>query len=124
LLLTAAPVITFLLIEPTAEPATLRGGNIAVSGTAPAIIASEGAQSSRVGGSATLFVFRSTEFLEQAIPWLVATWVIGVALCSLRLTQGCWRLNALKTKGIEPLDSGWIEMLNDLKCRLNISRSV
>jgi beta-lactamase regulating signal transducer with metallopeptidase domain len=123
-LLTAAPVITFLLIEPTAEPATWRGGNIAVSGTAPAIIASEGAQSSRVGGSATLFVFRSTEFLEQAIPWLVATWVIGVALCSLRLTQGCWRLNALKTKGIEPLDSGWIEMLNDLKRRLNISRPV
>jgi beta-lactamase regulating signal transducer with metallopeptidase domain len=123
-LLTAAPVITFLLIKPTAEPATWRGGDIAVSGTTPAIIASEAAPSSRVGSSATQFVFQSTEFMEQAIPWLVAGWVIGVALCSIRLTQGCWRLNALKTNGIEPLDSGWIEMLNDLKCRLNISRPV
>jgi beta-lactamase regulating signal transducer with metallopeptidase domain len=117
-------VITFLLIEPTAQPVPGRGGNIAISGTARAIIASEAAPSSIVGSSATMLIFRSTEFLEQAIPWLVAAWVIGVALCSIRLTQGCWRLNALKKNGIEPLDSGWNEMLNDLKWRLNISRPV
>jgi len=69
-------------------------------------------------------VRQALESLERSIPLLVACWSIGVLMFSLRLLRGCWQLKRLRRTETEPLDSALMEILNDLRCRLNISRPV
>src|SRR5258706_5681081 len=64
------------------------------------------------------------EFCARLAPLLAAGWMAGVAFFSIRLTRSWWWVRALRTKSNEPVDATWIETLNDLRCRLEISRPV
>jgi beta-lactamase regulating signal transducer with metallopeptidase domain/uncharacterized protein involved in exopolysaccharide biosynthesis len=76
------------------------------------------------GGNAPASMQRLLENIERSIPLLVACWSIGVFIFSWRLLQGCRQLKRLRRVQTEPLDSVWMETLDDLRCRLNISRPV
>ena len=68
--------------------------------------------------------FRS--FLNEKFPSLfpaaVALWLFGVMLFSLRLAGGIWKLNQMKTIGIQPLNEEWKERFNALCKFLNIKK--
>jgi bla regulator protein BlaR1 len=63
-------------------------------------------------------------FFDPVVPWLVVTWVGGVTLLSLRWLQGYWWVRHLRTVQTMPLDAAWLELLEDLKIRFKVSRSV
>jgi beta-lactamase regulating signal transducer with metallopeptidase domain/uncharacterized protein involved in exopolysaccharide biosynthesis len=62
--------------------------------------------------------------IEALAPWLVGFWTAGVLISLFRLTQGYWQLEILRRQANGSLDQAWFETLQDLKCRLNISRPV
>jgi len=62
--------------------------------------------------------------IEALAPWLVAFWSAGVLISLFRLAQGYWRVEILRKRANGSLDQAWFETLQDLKCRLNISRPV
>ncbi|SPE55684.1 membrane hypothetical protein [Verrucomicrobia bacterium] len=121
-LLVAAPVAGFLTgwlpapaIASSLAPAPAAGGvpfHWMEAGTASA------------GGAVEVFASRSAAFLARLAPVLAGLWLFGVLLCSCRLTRSFWRVRTIRTRAKESVDAGWLEVLNDLRCRLGISRPV
>lgn len=62
--------------------------------------------------------------LQPHLPWLVAAWMFGVALFSLRLAGGWWMTRRLFSRGVVPLRSDWQSKLDVLATKLNITTSV
>jgi uncharacterized protein involved in exopolysaccharide biosynthesis/beta-lactamase regulating signal transducer with metallopeptidase domain len=67
---------------------------------------------------------RGAAFLAWLAPVLANVWVLGVAFFSVRLTRSCWCVEQLRNRDHEPVDVGWMETLDDLRCRLGVSRPV
>jgi len=65
-----------------------------------------------------------SHYLDPILPWLVIAWIAGVLVLSCRWFQGCWWVRRLRTVEITPLDDAWLEILQDLKVRFNVSRPV
>jgi hypothetical protein len=57
-------------------------------------------------------------------PWLAGAWSLGVAVCLLRLMRGCLWVRRIRWRQTEPAEPGWLETLEDLRVRLDISRHV
>jgi beta-lactamase regulating signal transducer with metallopeptidase domain/uncharacterized protein involved in exopolysaccharide biosynthesis len=123
LLLAAAPAITVLLMTNSNNPAS--GGGYELGSTRNfAAVAVENSTVVKAGHKASLFIYQVAEILERIVPWLVAVWFAGVLLCGARWAKGYQRIRSLKTLGTSAVDPGWIEMLEDLKCRIQVSRPV
>ena len=67
---------------------------------------------------------RGGDLCEQLSPLLAAAWVLGVGVCLWRLMRGCWWLRRLRTRQVELVARVWLEVLEDLRVRLAISRPV
>jgi len=66
----------------------------------------------------------SQELWQPVLPWLVAAWLTGVLLFSMRLIGG-WRVTArMRRNGTRPADEEWQQKLADLIVRLRVSRTV
>jgi uncharacterized protein involved in exopolysaccharide biosynthesis/beta-lactamase regulating signal transducer with metallopeptidase domain len=63
-------------------------------------------------------------FLDPIAPWLVMAWGMGVMLLSVRWLHGYSRVRLLRTVQTASLDGVWLEALQDLKHRFNVSRRV
>jgi beta-lactamase regulating signal transducer with metallopeptidase domain len=116
LLTAAAPVLTFLF-----APSSVLGANASFSELIP--LTSK--VSSTLAG-AKPYTLNSTSFqtIQTIAPWLVNFWMIGVLISLLRLAHGYLRLQNLSNQPGETLNPSWFEILEDLKCRLNVSRPV
>ncbi len=58
------------------------------------------------------------------MPWVVAVWMMGVLLCSLRLAGGWWHARRLAFVGAHAAAREWQEVVARLKSRLGVMRSV
>src|SRR6266446_3611687 len=124
LALALAPVVTFLALSGQAGDST--GTGLYPERIQPKLIMQAPAFLSEFdfGATAPGPVARALGLLAWLLPWLVAGWTIGVLLFSLRLLQDCWHLKRLRSDQTGTLDPAWGEILNDLRCRLSISRPV
>ena len=122
-LLLVAPVVTVLVrVMPSPQ------FNLSSSGpvrqvfvpTAPPVAV----QSPDVGGASSWYLQWVADFCARLAPLLAATWLAGVAFFSIRLSRSWWWVRTLRTKGNELVDPTWMETLNDLRGRLEISRPV
>ena len=48
----------------------------------------------------------------------------GWLFFSARLTRSCWWVRSIRIRDNEPLEAAWMEKLDDLRCRLGVSRPV
>jgi uncharacterized protein involved in exopolysaccharide biosynthesis/Zn-dependent protease with chaperone function len=123
--LLAAPVVT-MLIGSTPSPAP--GSGSPVMSTFPGAVAPVfsfgGLQRSFVGTGTYSSWHWGTDFFTQVAPLLTTVWLLGVAFFSARLTRGCWGVRNIRTRANEPVEAAWMEMLNDLRRRLGVSRPV
>jgi beta-lactamase regulating signal transducer with metallopeptidase domain/HEAT repeat protein len=62
--------------------------------------------------------------VNAALPWLVATWAVGVLLLSVRLLGGWWRTRSLRTQGLSPVPSWCADIIARLTTRLGINRPI
>jgi uncharacterized protein involved in exopolysaccharide biosynthesis len=76
------------------------------------------------GARARLWLQDRAQSLERWLPTMVTEWLLGVLLLSCRWLQGCWWIRRVRTVQVKPLDPHWIAVLEYLKCRLDIRRSV
>ena len=67
---------------------------------------------------------RGLLLINAAMPWLVAAWIGGVLLLSLRLLGGWWRTRALRAVDVAPVPDWCHARLSMLSERLRITRSV
>jgi uncharacterized protein involved in exopolysaccharide biosynthesis/beta-lactamase regulating signal transducer with metallopeptidase domain len=124
-LLLTTPVLTVVLATGP-SPASNAGG---VAGSSPPDSSAPAFNAGGLGGwyagpGAISFSRRGGDFLGGVTPLLAAGWFLGVSVCSVRLTRSCWRVRGIRLKDNEPVTAGWLETLNDLQCRLGVSRPV
>ena len=62
--------------------------------------------------------------LRPALPWIVAAWLVGVVLLSLRLVGGWLRLRRLGTRGASPAPDWLVAISRDLAARMRVPRPV
>jgi len=124
-LLAAIPALT--LLGGLTRSREAGAGAAAVS--APASLT---APTSSAGGDGSLFAGNgadwrmpgSADFFTEAAPVLAIAWLLGVGIFSARLTRGCWWVRDVRTRDHEPAEAVWIEMLDDLRRQLGVSRPV
>jgi beta-lactamase regulating signal transducer with metallopeptidase domain len=58
------------------------------------------------------------------LPFAVATWLLGIALYSLRLLGGIWRLHEYKTREVSPPERGVLERFDVICKKLRIRSAV
>ena len=124
-LLLAAPVAT-VLVQAWPSPATGQGAFVAAGPPEGGLATFKalglgGANAAPGPGWLSQW---GADFLGRLAPLLAMVWVLGVSFSTVRLTQGCWRVRSVRTKDNEPVDAAWMETLNDLRCRLGVSRPV
>jgi beta-lactamase regulating signal transducer with metallopeptidase domain/capsule polysaccharide export protein KpsE/RkpR len=124
-LLAAMPVVTLFKRLPsplaggTADAVMPARGGFA----APAFGVASGGRS--YGGSGPSWpVAGGTDFLARLAPVLASAWVLGVAFFSVKLTGSCWCVRDLRSRDQQPVEAAWMETLDDLRCRLGVSRPV
>ena len=84
----------------------------------------EGFQRTYAGTGGYFSGHGGTDLFTQVAPWLATIWLLGVAFFSARLTRGCWCVRNIRIRDNEPVEAAWMETLNDLRCRLGVSRPV
>jgi beta-lactamase regulating signal transducer with metallopeptidase domain len=68
-------------------------------------------------------ILGSVEFASK-MPWLVALWLMGVAVFTLRLGGGIWELHKYKTRQVERVEKEWQRKFIELCERLEITQKV
>jgi beta-lactamase regulating signal transducer with metallopeptidase domain len=117
ILLVAAPVITFLVLLPRAQPSVGWTGALSAAATLNRAEATLGTASEAQA------VLQSQPSPDRLI-WLVELWFVGVGLFSLRATGGFFLIERLRRRGIRPVSSELLEMCRMLQRRLGIERAV
>ena len=117
ILLVAAPVITFLVLLPRAQPSVGWTG-------APAAAASLNRLEATFGTASVAQAALQSQPRPERLIWLVELWIVGVGLFSLRATGGFFLIERLKRRGIRPASSELLEMCRMLQRRLGIERAV
>lgn len=112
----AAPVATFLLLQPAAEAAG-SGGLVELTRSARTVVTA-----GRTAGAA--WFLDLTVFLRPALPWAVALWMVGVSVLSLRLLGGWIWLLRLRTRLAEPAGACWQMTVNTLARRMKVKVDV
>jgi uncharacterized protein involved in exopolysaccharide biosynthesis len=123
--LVAAPLWTLIIApvsSPSSGPGVQVGAILAGTGASTPSVAGLGRSSTRGGRS--WFFDEGADFFARLGPVLASVWILGVGFFSVRLTRGFWWVRTIRTRDHEPVDAGWIETLNDLRCRLGVSRPV
>jgi beta-lactamase regulating signal transducer with metallopeptidase domain/uncharacterized protein involved in exopolysaccharide biosynthesis len=119
----AAPVITFFYLAP--RPVTAPRPDSAVGSILAAGLPGTVHNPSLFDDSGALWRFAEwTRLLDPILPWLVITWIAGVVILSGRWLQGYWWVRRLRAVQTAPLDAAWLELLEDLKIRFDVSRRV
>jgi bla regulator protein blaR1 len=67
---------------------------------------------------------KATLFFNENAPFVVLTWLIGVAFFSLRLIGGLLFIQQLRTRQLVFLDDDWQNRVTVFKNKLNINRAV
>lgn len=62
--------------------------------------------------------------MPAVLPFMVAAWLLGVALYSIRLGGGLWQLNRFKTRGLITVGPDWRERFSSICERLEITRRI
>jgi beta-lactamase regulating signal transducer with metallopeptidase domain len=62
--------------------------------------------------------------LVPLLPWMIAVWLLGVVIFSLRLAYGWLYAQRVRTYGTRPLDETWQQALERLCRRLRVMRPV
>jgi beta-lactamase regulating signal transducer with metallopeptidase domain len=70
------------------------------------------------------YLSRSGEFLDQALPWVLQFWVLGVLAFSCRWFHGSRWIRHIRSNDTEPLDQEWTSRLRILSQKLDILRPV
>ena len=87
------------------------------SGTTPDTVTT----AHRVDGSASP---SAVQTLRPILPLIVATWLAGVCLLSIRLAFGWVNVQVLRFRGTEPTEIAWTAALARLRRQLRVSRPV
>ncbi|MGH9839043.1 MAG: HEAT repeat domain-containing protein [Blastocatellia bacterium] len=64
------------------------------------------------------------ESLAPLLPWTILFWLLGVVVCSLRLTGGWLCTQRLRSRGIRPMEEEWLRRLRRLCDELRVTRPV
>lgn len=123
-LLLAGPIITLGLWPAPVPGASPVAGGAALTGGWGTVSAARSAADSAVGNGVYSLVQWATDFCGRLAPLLAAAWLLGVSVCLARLAQGCWWVKRIRCQFLAPVEPGWLEVLDDLRCRLEISRPV
>lgn len=120
-LMAVAPAATFM-----AEPSALFpfGSRVAAVGMTGSGAAAASNGTATVGFQNSVLLFQTARALEASFPWLVAGWLLGMAVFLVRWLQGYWWVRRAKRFAAEEVEAEWVGRLNDLKCRLEIFRPV
>jgi beta-lactamase regulating signal transducer with metallopeptidase domain len=62
--------------------------------------------------------------LPSSFPVVVSVWLFGIALFSVRLFGGLWKLHQYKTLGAEPADREWQDRFEELCALLGVHRKI
>ncbi|WP_243302357.1 M56 family metallopeptidase [Geothrix oryzisoli] len=111
LLMAAAPVVTFLLLQRQA-PAPAEPLSLTVA-----------ALTGEPAGEAPL-PLRMKAALDAALPWLLGTWALGVLLLSTRFLGSWIRVQRLRRRNSSPVPAEWHLVLSRLCRELRLSRTV
>ena len=123
--LLAAPVLTLLIAStPSATPGSGSSGISAFPGADVSVFGFGGFQGSYAGTGTYSSWHWGTDIFTQVAPMLAMVWLLGVTIFSAKLTRGCWCVRNIRIRDNEPVEVAWIETLNDLRCRLGVSRPV
>ncbi len=64
------------------------------------------------------------DFLARLAPSLCLLWLLGVLICSVKLTRSCWSVHLLRNNGTDGVELRWIAMMNRLRRQFGITRPV
>jgi uncharacterized protein involved in exopolysaccharide biosynthesis/beta-lactamase regulating signal transducer with metallopeptidase domain len=78
----------------------------------------------QIGAEGNPWLDWCANFFAQLAPLLTPAWLLGVLFFTFRLAQSYRWVERLRTQQNELVDSAWLECLDDLRCRLEISRPV
>jgi beta-lactamase regulating signal transducer with metallopeptidase domain len=70
------------------------------------------------------FALTFADRCRPALPWLVAAWVAGVILLTLRLVGAWWRLRRLLTREVRPLVDRWATLTSHMCDAFDVHRKV
>ena len=107
----------------TPSPAELTGVRGGTAGV-PSAAAAGATFSSRFSPTPLAGGPDSRQLVSTAMPWLVAAWIGGVLLLSLRLLGGWWQTRALRAVDVAPVPDWCHARLSTLADRLCITRPV
>jgi beta-lactamase regulating signal transducer with metallopeptidase domain/uncharacterized protein involved in exopolysaccharide biosynthesis len=126
-LLAAGPAATLCLwpapVPPGAATRLIGDGTGSLSTKVTTKAATEVAASLLGDGADSLFRM-GTNLCGRLAPWLAGAWSLGVAVCLLRLMRGCLWVRGIRRRETEPVGPAWLEILEDLRLRLEVSRPV
>jgi beta-lactamase regulating signal transducer with metallopeptidase domain len=114
LLMVAAPVATFLLLQPQAL--------IPVSGPGSSLTPS--LEPATVAALILPMTQRLKVTLDPALPWLLGGWALGVLLLSARFLGSWVRVQRLRRRSAEPVPAEWHLVVSRLCRELKLSRTV
>jgi uncharacterized protein involved in exopolysaccharide biosynthesis len=126
-LLAAGPAATLCLwpapVPPGAAAWLIGDGTDSLSTKVTTKVATKVA-ASRIGDGTDSLFRMGTDLCRRLAPWLAGAWLLGVAVCLLRLMRGCLWVRHIRWRQTEPVGPAWLEILDDLRLRLEISRPV
>ncbi|MEO6393276.1 MAG: M56 family metallopeptidase [Pyrinomonadaceae bacterium] len=122
-LMLAAPIVTFAVIE-EGLPATSDLGASTIAPVTPAQPVSNDISVPVMIGRNAVRVEAGDDNSPSLMPWLVALWMAGVLIFSLRAAGGWLVVLRLRRRSSTPAPEPWQNMLNRLACEVKVSRTV
>src|SRR5262249_25094968 len=121
----ACTALAILCVLPAATFARLRSRKTADSTAALAapVVAGPALDSVAVALGASRAIPANPDALADAAPWIVAGWLAGVGVLSLRFFGGCVAARRLTRRRVARADSAWEERLSRLARRLGLRRA-
>jgi bla regulator protein blaR1 len=111
ILLALAPVISFLLLQASTTAHTVQPASHGLHGTVTTSTVVAATESTRLT-------------LTAVLPWIVAFWVSGVLLMSLRLSLGWHHIRRLRNSADFQIPSSQNALLEQLRLRLGVNQAV
>ena len=114
----AAPVVTFALLHEGAA------GEVGVVPTPADTPVAAPVSAAPIESAPLPWLESARAWLDPAIPWVLAIWLAGVSLLSIRLAGGCLAARRLTLRGCEPAAPEWVAALARLCKAVGVSRPV
>ena len=123
-LLAAGPATTLCLWRAPVRPGDAGQAGPGAQAMFVPVSGAAGAAASQIGDGTDSLFRMGMGLCGRLAPWLAGAWSLGVAVCLLRLMRGCLWVRRIRWRQTEPAEPGWLETLEDLRVRLDISRHV